>query len=170
MSGVLELPGAHVLLRPIRPDELDRVVAGRADDADARRALLAHSGDWFEGRLDLAIEKGGELVGTIQARAPVRFSPPGVCELGIELFDGERGQGAGTEAVQLLTAWLLENGYPRVQATTDVRNAAMRRVLEKLGFELEGVLRSFMPDGDERADYAMYAVTRRLPPRPSPPR
>jgi len=47
-----------------------------------------------------------------------------------------------------------------VQATTDVRNAPMRRVLEKLGFEEEGVLRAFMPDGDDRADYVLYAITR----------
>ena len=159
-------------LRPIRPDEVERVVDTRAQDAarpldlDAQRAWLAHSGEWFEGRLDLAIETGGRFVGTIQARAPLRFSPPGVCELGIELFDVERGKGVGTESVRLLTEWLLENGYPRVQATTDVRNAAMRGVLEKLGFELEGVLRAFMPDGDGRADYAMYAVTQPLP-RPS---
>ena len=80
-----------------------------------------------------------------------------MCELGIELFDGVRGKGVGTEAVRLITEWLLENEYPRVQATTDVRNAPMRRVLDKLGFEEEGVLRAFMPDGDGRA---LYAITR----------
>jgi RimJ/RimL family protein N-acetyltransferase len=38
----------------------------------------------------------------------------------------------------------------------------MRRVFEKLGFEQEGILRRFMPDGDTRADYVLYAVTRPL--------
>jgi RimJ/RimL family protein N-acetyltransferase len=127
---------------------------------DALRERIADSGEWFEGRLDLAIEWGGRLVGTISARATAGFTPPGVCELGIELFDEVRGKGVGTEAVRLVTEWLLENDYPRVQATTDVRNAPMRRVLEKLGFEEEGVLRAFMPDGDRRADYVLYAITR----------
>jgi RimJ/RimL family protein N-acetyltransferase len=48
-----------------------------------------------------------------------------------------------------------------VQATTDVDNVSMRRVLEALGFGFEGVLRGFMPDADgPPRDYAMYGVTR----------
>jgi RimJ/RimL family protein N-acetyltransferase len=162
------LHGGRVILRAIRTQEFDRLYEARVHSAawrgpvnsDALRERMAHSGEWFEGRLDLAIESDGRLVGTIGARATVGFTPPGVCELGIELFDEVRGKGVGTEAVRLITEWLLENDYPRVQATTDVRNAPMRRVLEKLGFEEEGVLRAFMPDGDGRADYLLYAITR----------
>ena len=42
----------------------------------------------------------------------------------------------------------------RVQGSTDVENAAMRRVLELLGFREDGVMRGFMPslDGGRRAD------------------
>ena len=162
------LHGSRVMLRAIRTQEFDRLYEARVHsaawrgtvDSDAWRERMAHSGEWFEGRLDLAIESDGRLVGMISARAMAGFSPPGVCELGIELFDEVRGKGVGTEAVQLITGWLLENDYPRVQATTDVRNAPMRRVLEKLRFEEEGVLRAFMPDGDGRADYVLYAITR----------
>jgi RimJ/RimL family protein N-acetyltransferase len=162
------LHGGRVILRAIRPQEFDRLYEARVHsptwrgpvDSDALRERIAHSGEWFEGRLDLAIESDGRLVGTISARATAGFTPPGVCELGIELIDEVRGKGVGTEAVRLITEWLLENDYPRVQATTDVRNAPMRRVLEKLGFEEEGVLRAFMPDGDGRADYVLYAITR----------
>jgi RimJ/RimL family protein N-acetyltransferase len=158
----------RVILRAIRTQEFNRLYEARVHsatwrgpvDSDALRERIAHSGEWFEGRLDLAIESDGRLVGTIGARATAGFTPPGVCELGIELFDEVRGKGVGTEAVRLITEWLLENDYPRVQATTDVRNAPMRRVLEKLGFEEEGVLRAFMPDGDGRADYVLYAITR----------
>lgn len=165
---MLQLCGTDVTLRPLRQDELDRVFEARqvsstvvgSIDVDVLRERIAHSGDWFEGRLDLAIEAHGELVGTIDARAPVRFYPPGVCELGIELFGGQRGKGVGTEAVRLMSQWLLENGFPRVQASTDLRNVPMRRVLEKLGFEQEGILRCFMPDGEVRADHVLYAITR----------
>jgi RimJ/RimL family protein N-acetyltransferase len=164
----LMLHGGRVILRPIRTQEFDRLYEARVQsatavgpvDSDAFRERMAHSGEWFDGRLDLAIESDGRLVGTIDARAPARFSPPGVCELGLEVFDEARGRGVGTEAVRLITEWLLENDYQRVQATTDVRNAPMRRVLEKLGFAEEGVLRAFMPDDDGRADYVLYAITR----------
>jgi RimJ/RimL family protein N-acetyltransferase len=49
----------------------------------------------------------------------------------------------------------------RVQASTAVTNKAARRVLEKLGFKREGVLRSFMPGPRGREDYVMYAKTKR---------
>jgi RimJ/RimL family protein N-acetyltransferase len=40
----------------------------------------------------------------------------------------------------------------------------MRRVLERLGWELEGVLHAYGPtEGGGREDYAMYAVTRSAP-------
>lgn len=165
---MLELRGELVVLRPLRADEFDRVWAERLASPHARgrrdperfRERCARSGEWHDGMLDLAIDAGGRLVGEIGARAPEGSYPEGVCEVGIELFPDERGAGLGTEAVRLLAGWLLENGFPRVQASTDVRNVPMRRVFEKLGWQLEGVMRSFMPDGDDRADYALYAVTR----------
>jgi RimJ/RimL family protein N-acetyltransferase len=36
----------------------------------------------------------------------------------------------------------------------------MRRVLEKLGFSLEGTLRGFMPGDAGRVDYLLYSLTR----------
>jgi RimJ/RimL family protein N-acetyltransferase len=54
-----------------------------------------------------------------------------------------------------------EHGAHRVQASTDVRNTAMRTVLERLDFTFEGVMRGFMPTaGGGRADYALYGLTR----------
>jgi RimJ/RimL family protein N-acetyltransferase len=51
----------------------------------------------------------------------------------------------------LLCAYLFEHeDAVRVQATTDVDNAAMRRALEHVGFGFEGVLRGFMPDPTAR--------------------
>jgi len=55
---------------------------------------------------------------------------------------------------------LLEQGFPRVQASTDLGNTAMRRALENAGFAFEGVLRGFMPAGERRCDYALYALIR----------
>lgn len=88
--------------------------------------------------------------------------PPGVFELGIDLFDeADRGRGMGGIALSLLMKRLFEDeGAHRVQLTTDVDNAAMRRTSERLGFSLEGVMRSFMPSLDGPRDYAIYAITR----------
>jgi RimJ/RimL family protein N-acetyltransferase len=124
--------------------------------------LVQRSGRLLYGRLDLAVEAGGRLVGHIEARQPKHAMPRGVFEIGIELFDGERGKGYGRAAVELLTDLLFrEHHAHRVQASTDLGNAAMRRVLERLGFTFEGVLRSLMlaTDGTGQ-DYALYAVTR----------
>ena len=172
-AGALEQPGIllrgrSIVLRRYRPDELDGVYEARRrsqhsvgePDRDWISRRIENSGGWFEGQLDVAIEGAGQLVGTLDARAPLRAMPPGVCEIGIEIFEEERGKGLGTEAVRLFSEWLLDNGYPRVQASTDLRNAPMRRVFEKLGWEFEGVLRAFMPDGAGRADYGLYSLTR----------
>ena len=123
------------------------------------RLRIARSGRFIRGRLDLAIEAEGRLVGDVEARAPAAFMPPGVCEIGIELAEAARGQGHGTEALDLLSRHLLEHGFSRVQGATAVDNQPMRRVFEKLGYTYEGTLRSFMPDGDGRTDYALYALT-----------
>lgn len=155
----------RVTLRPFRQEEYDLVLARYAAEApqasEARRRRLALSGTRTTWELLFAIEIAGRLVGEVQARCPEDASPPGVFELGIELYrEGDRGRGFGSEVVRVLTSHLFESeGAIRVQATTDVENAAMRRSLEKCGFTLEGVLRGFMPSADGPRDYAMYGVT-----------
>jgi RimJ/RimL family protein N-acetyltransferase len=164
----VQIRGARVLLRPFRPEELEAAWAERqrsttsigTPDRERFLARLGESGDWHDGRLDLAVDVDGALVGEVDVRSPRFAMPPGVCELGIELWQARRGEGLGTEVVGLLTEWLHEQGYPRVQAGTMVTNAPMRRVLEKVGFELEGTMRSFAPEGDGRADYCLYAHVR----------
>ena len=160
----MEIRGPRVLLRPFRPEEFEVVWAERrrsttsfgSPDRARLRARLERSGDWHDGRLDLGVEVDGELVGEIDVRSNREMIPPGVCEFGIELWQERRGSGIGTEAAGVLTQWLHEQGFPRVQAGTDVRNAPMRRVLEKLGFRHEGDMRSFAPEGAGRADFALY--------------
>jgi RimJ/RimL family protein N-acetyltransferase len=157
------------VLRPYSDGELDEAVR-QAEAAESRVGgtptrdqvgqRVERSGRFVDGHLELALEVDGRLCGSIQARAPERALPPGVCELGIELVPDVRGRGVGTEAVRLLGEHLLANGYPRVQASTDVDNVAMRRALEHAGYTFEGVLRGFMPAGAGRADYALYALTR----------
>jgi RimJ/RimL family protein N-acetyltransferase len=75
-------------------------------------------------------------------------------------LSGDRGHGYGGEAVELLTTWLFDTGNAeRVQASTEVGNTAMRAVLARQGFRLEGVLRGYGVRSDgTRIDGAVYAV------------
>ncbi len=166
-----------VRLRRFRSSELEALVRARIEeagtlaqpgpvpDADAIRGPLrdrvAHSGEFFRGEILLGIEADGRLVGEIQARRPENAMPMGVFELGIGLFDdADRGKGIGSKAVaRMVTRLMDDEGAHRVQAGTDVENAAMRAVLDRLGFECEGVMKSFMPSPDGPRDYALYGLT-----------
>ena len=161
------LRGDRVTLRPFREDEFDLALAREpsedAERREVRRRRLALSGTRTAWEIMFAIEVEARLLGDIQARCSDQAMPPGVWEIGLDLWEpSDRGRGVGSEAVRLLTHHLFAGeGAHRVQATTDVDNAAMRRLLERCGFSFEGVLRGFMPlaDGPPR-DYAMYAMTR----------
>jgi RimJ/RimL family protein N-acetyltransferase len=82
---------------------------------------------------------GGRVVGDCGVHAPV--SDTGEVEIGYGLAAPERGLGYGTEAVRLLTSWLLDRPLVRVVvAEVDADNLASRRVLEKAGFVQEADL------------------------------
>jgi diamine N-acetyltransferase len=170
---VTVLRGERVVLRPLRLDELDELVERRNEvegirllrEPGARERLrrqIERSGRFADGRIEFAIDVENRLAGTIDARCPERFMPPGVYELGIVLFDpADRGKGYGREAIRLLVRHLFEDrDAGRVQGGTALENRAMRRVFEQLGFTEEGVMRAFMPTPSGRDDYVLYAITR----------
>ena len=66
---------------------------------------IERSGEFDGTELVLGIQVDGRLVGEVQARQPRMGLPPGVFELGIDLFDeADRGRGFGRVALaQLLT-------------------------------------------------------------------
>lgn len=167
------LQGARVRLRPLRPDDVDVLERGMAAADEMSAPAGAPPRTEFvrrvdaggrldeRGSLDLGIEVDGRLIGDIQARQPKHGLPPGAFELGISIFErSDRGKGHGAEAVALMASFLFESGANRVQVSTDVSNGAMRAVLERMGFALEGVMRSFMPSSAGPRDYAMYAINR----------
>ena len=177
---MVDVVGTRVRLRSLTLEDVEPLAAGMEADprsfgpgGEEARARLRkqvernptlEDGDF----LDLAIEADGRLVGDVQARMPPRAWPGGVCEIGISLFAEARGQGYGREAVTLFTDYLFDEGLERVQASTAADNAAMRRVLELVGYGFEGILRSYGPTPDGgREDYAMYAATRENWPSPT---
>ena len=72
------------------------------------------------------------------------------------------GQGYATEAARALLTWAFDTlDLNRVQAEADTRNAASRRVLEKLGFDLEGTLREDCVVNGEVSDSWVFGLLRR---------
>jgi RimJ/RimL family protein N-acetyltransferase len=101
----------------------------------------------------------GALVGSIAAR-------PGVhgVNLGYLIARQAWGRGLMVEALQpVVNWWLGQRDVFRVWATCDVDNAASVRVLEKAGFEFEGILRrwDYHPNiGPGRRDARCYGLVR----------
>lgn len=83
-------------------------------------------------------------------------------EIGYRLFDPrDQGRGIMTEAVTLTVGYLFASKrIERVQAAVIVGNEASRRVLEKAGFQKEGVLRSVVYVYGRTADMDLFSILR----------
>jgi RimJ/RimL family protein N-acetyltransferase len=156
-----------VVLRGFREDEIEAALdrmpgVDTGASREHRRDRLRHSGARYEAEILLAIEVDGRLVGEVQARYHPMMAPPGVFDIGIELWeDADRGRGYGKAALEELARFLFEREHAeRVQGSTDLDNAPMRATFRSVGFLEEGVLRWFMPTPDGRRDYVQYAITR----------
>jgi RimJ/RimL family protein N-acetyltransferase len=81
--------------------------------------------------------------------------------IGIELVPEARGQGMGSEAQRLLARHLFATTpVQRVEATTDVQNAAEQGALARAGFTREGVLRGAQFRASQWHDVVVWSVLR----------
>jgi ribosomal-protein-alanine N-acetyltransferase len=72
------------------------------------------------------------------------FAKRHVVEIHYGMGLGHHRQGFATEAVAAVTTWLLnQSTVQRLWTAVDVEHTATRRVLEKVGFQSEGLLRSW---------------------------
>jgi [ribosomal protein S5]-alanine N-acetyltransferase len=87
--------------------------------------------------------------------------PNGTMELGYSLAEPYWGRGLTTEAAGVLTDHVFTE-YPveRIQAQAFVGNESSGKVLEKLGFQREGVLRSLVFRRGRHWDTIMYSLIR----------
>jgi len=82
-------------------------------------------------------------------------------EIGYGVIPSERGRGYGTEAATMIVDYLfLTKDLVRIQADADRANVASQRVLEKVGFTKEGVLRKVSFEQGEWRDAVLYSVLR----------
>lgn len=78
--------------------------------------------------------------------------------VGYSIDQGQTGRGIGTEAVELLSQFAFEKvSLHRVEAYVSPRNTGSVRVLEKAGFEREGLLRQLLYINGVWEDHYMYA-------------
>ncbi|NGN94347.1 GNAT family N-acetyltransferase [Nocardioides sp. KC13] len=124
---------AHVLRYWDSPPWTERT---RAEQFIARCREMAAEGSGVR----VAIERDSAFLGwcTLNSWNPdFRSASLGYC-----LGEAAWGHGYATEAAGALLGWAFDTlDLNRVQAEADTRNAPSARVLEKLGFRLEGTLR-----------------------------
>jgi RimJ/RimL family protein N-acetyltransferase len=130
--------------------------------ADTREFLRRCRRAWMEGTaFPLAIERRGEsgLIGMIQ----LRIRSPAV-SLGYVLARSCWKQGIMTEAMAPLVTWALaQPEIYRVWAICDVANEASARLLERAGFQHEGILHRWIAHpntGEVPRDAHCYALVR----------
>ena len=80
-------------------------------------------------------------------------------EIGYIIDPAHQRKGIATEAVSAMLDFCFgELGLHRVQAFTHPDNTASRKLVEKLGFRHEGLLRDNLRVGDEWRDDVLYAL------------
>jgi [ribosomal protein S5]-alanine N-acetyltransferase len=129
--------------------------AGREGMARAIERIIAMP--WAQ-RPEFAIEWDGQVIGRVTLDVD---RPNLVATLGYGVARERWGQGIASEAAAAVTEYAFsEMGMEKVCARVDPRNVASVRVLEKLGMQLEGVLRAQVVRWGERADRALYGILR----------
>jgi RimJ/RimL family protein N-acetyltransferase len=168
-----------VRIRPILEPELDLVASLNRDpdvagpyaffgyrDPGGLRRDFAETGLLAEDRGSLAVALGepgepGEFLGGVGWHRVTTGAPGFTCNIGIGLLASARGRGYGTRAQRLLAEYLFAHTQAnRVEARTEVDNAAERRSLEKAGFTFEGVLRGACFRAGQWRDMASYSMVR----------
>ena len=107
-----------------------------------------------------AIDVDGKAVGSIGAfrQGNIHFR---TAELGYYLAEDYWGKGIMTQAVkQLCQKLFAETDILRIFAEPFAYNIGSRRVLEKAGFQLEGILKRNAVKNGRVLDMAMYALTK----------
>ncbi|MGH8054423.1 MAG: GNAT family N-acetyltransferase [Stenotrophomonas sp.] len=86
----------------------------------------------------------------------------GRAEIGYSLHPDWQGRGLASEALRLILGYLFDTlQLRRVEADADPRNEASCRLLEKLGFVREGLLRERWHVNGEICDTAFYGLLRK---------
>lgn len=171
---VLESDRLRLRLRPLRAGDADALYALYSDPEVARfwsfpawtRREQAEA--WLAERLPLGppsvyawalATPDDVLAGTTALFALA--GPMHRAELGYSLRRELQGRGLATEAVRMALGFAFGRlGLERIEADVDPRNLASCRLLERLGFRREGLLRNRWRVGGEFADSVIFGLLR----------
>lgn len=107
--------------------------------------------------LHTVVEVDGRLVGQCDAWIDGYH---GRAELGLWVGSGFANRGVGAAAVRIMLAQLFENvGVQRVSAPVSPDNIAVTRMLQRLQFTREGLMRSYLETGAGRLDHVLWSLT-----------
>lgn len=174
----LERPApTHVTLRQAGPADADLLHAWRGERSVGRYQPLGHLSRG-QLRAELAAQQSSNLeegrgekfqwivlcderpVGWITL--VVTNWDHGLAEIGYALTTAYQRRGITPQALHLLLADLFMNTtLERIEARCAIENEGSRKVLEAVGFEREGTLRSYFQLDDRRVDNYLYAILRR---------
>lgn len=165
----VEITAGRLHLRPFRPSDAPAVYLACQDPDIQRwttvpspyskedaRAFVEEfcSNEWATGRgavFAIVDSATGDLLGSIGLSGLDRSD--GLAEIGFWTVPTARGRGVMVEAVQVVCRWAFaEMGRERIEWQAGVGNIASRRVAERAGFTMEGVLRSRLLLAGRRAD------------------
>lgn len=159
------------VLRPLREADLENWAAylndpavflhtswDHPDVAQLRGYLGSEASTDPDARLRLAIAARSDdrLLGTIGFHSVSAFNR--VAEIAYDLHPQAWGRGLATSTVDVMVRWAhAQAGMWRVQATVLQTNDRSIRVLERAGFEREGLLRGYRQVRGEPGDFFMFA-------------
>ena len=170
------LEGARVRLRPLRASDADALFALHSDarvmrywsfpawtereQAVARIAQLERDNAQSEFYTwATTIDGTDRLAGTVSLFTLNRAHRR--AEIGYALASSAWGNGYATEALRLAIAFAFDSiGLARLEADIDPRNDASCRLVERVGFSREGLLRQRWHVAGEITDSAMYGLLR----------
>lgn len=157
LRQVTRLPGKAVMLEPMTPAATDEVIEAVAESDAALREYMP----WSRKPEDLAAfvadcpgraatgaglecairsRSDGRFIGVIAAMGLNRFTPR--ADLGYWMRTSETGKGFATDAVSTLVAFCRDElQLVRLDACVATTNIASQKVLQKNGFEQEGLKR-----------------------------
>ncbi|MGW2866003.1 GNAT family N-acetyltransferase [Streptomyces sp. NPDC001205] len=170
---MIEIETPRLRLRRFRPDDAAALAAYRSDPDIARYQIwespLTPAGaaavverymdqepdepGWFQYAIELHDRPG--LVGDLGVDLDDNRLQ---AELGITLSPALHHQGYATEALTAIAASLFGQGLHRLSAECDARNTASARMLERVGFQREGLRPEYTWNRGEWSDAQLYGL------------
>lgn len=172
---------SRITLMPARPDHAPLIHAWRTEPSTAKyqptlplsvsqvRHMLEEReprqlGPGSFGKFQWLIAVNDEPAGwiTLEISEPARRHHNGV--VGYTVAEAFRGRGAASGGLRALAGIAFDAdrlALERLEAIAAVDNVASRRVLERNGFLLEGVLRGLLVVHGQRVDHAIYGLLKR---------